>query len=368
MTVEQMVLDSQDMAPSISCLQRKNGSTFWMRLRHKASICFGSVLYLLVSSCGFAQEPAPLPQLHQENPRPIGKGLMRTENYRLGPVIPGLKQGAVPQGLAYSEKHNRIFISFYFDTRFPSSVSVIDGSSGKGIGTFALKESSTAYHYGHVGGVAVSDGFVWVSSNGKLYTYALPHTIKDAAGRELTPVRVTPTETNASFVTCYKSRLFVGEFAYGSRYKTKESHHTRDRTGAKQYAWVCVYHVNQIEGSPDYILSIRQKVQGICITDDHIFLSVSYGRRNRSIIAVHGNPLGERPHRTVTLDRGAAIPLWYLDGKNLLKEFDFPPMSEGLTMIHGKLAVLSESGAEKYQKGGLGPLDYIVLLDVEEYL
>jgi hypothetical protein len=43
-------------------------------------------------------------------------------------------------------------------------------------------------------------------------------------------------------------------------------------------------------------------------------------------------------------------------------------MSEGITMIDDRLAVLSESGAEKYQQGGLGPLDHIVLIDLEEYL
>ena len=37
-------------------------------------------------------------------------------------------------------------------------------------------------------------------------------------------------------------------------------------------------------------------------------------------------------------------------------------MSEGLTLIGQKLAVLAESGAEKYQRSGKGPLDYVVLL------
>jgi len=339
-----------------------------MKIRLNAFICFVSILYLLVSFDGFGQKPVLAPPLHQDNPRPIGQGLIRSENYQMGPVIPGLQQGAVPQGLAYSEKHNLIFISFYFDRPLPSSLSVIDGSTKKCIGTFALKESAIAYHYGHVGGIAVSDAFVWVSSNGKLYKYTLSDIITDYTMRALAPMRVTPTETNASFVTFYKNRLYVGEFAYGSRYKTKKSHHMEDRTGEKQSAWVSAYNTNEAGNTSEYILSIREKVQGICITDDHIFLSISYGRRNRSTIAVYENPLGEQPHKNIALDDGRTIPLWYLDGKNLIKEIDFPPMSEGVTMINGKLAVLSESGAEKYQNGGLGPLDYLILLDLEEYL
>jgi hypothetical protein len=42
-------------------------------------------------------------------------------------------------------------------------------------------------------------------------------------------------------------------------------------------------------------------------------------------------------------------------------------MSEGVTIINGKLGVLSESGAEKYQRGGLGHLDYIIFIDLEKY-
>jgi len=57
-----------------------------------------------------------------------------------------------------------------------------------------------------------------------------------------------------------------------------------------------------------------------------------------------------------------------LDGSKWLKSIDFPPMSEGLTDIDGKLAVLSESGATKYQKGGKGPVDNIILLDKKKLL
>jgi hypothetical protein len=50
----------------------------------------------------------------------------------------------------------------------------------------------------------------------------------------------------------------------------------------------------------------------------------------------------------------------------MIKEINFPPMSEGITIIDGKLAVLPESGAEKYQRGGLGPIDHIILMNLEE--
>ena len=338
-----------------------------MKVGYKVCLYLLAVFYLSLSSYGFTQEFPPVPQLHQRVPREISTGLINIKNHRLGPVIPGLQQGAVPQGLSYSKKYNLIFISFYFDKHIPSVVSVIDRSNNTAMGTFALKESVNSFHYGHVGGITVNDDFVWVSSDGKLYKYKISDITTNTPSRELVPVSATETETKASFVTYYQTVLFVGEFAYGSKYKTKNSHHIENRDGVRHYAWVCGYNVNKESNDLKYILSIRQKVQGICITDKTIFLSISYGRRNRSVIAIYKNPLQEQPHRTVTLENGLKAPLWYLDGKNIIREIDFPPMSEGITMIDGKLAVLPESGAEKYQRGGLGPLDHIILIDLEEY-
>ena len=339
-----------------------------MKVGYKVCLYLLPAFCLSLSSYGFTQESSPVPELHQKAPREISTGLINIKNYRLGPVIPGLQQGAVPQGLSYSKKYNLIFISSYFGKHIPSVVSVIDKSNNTSIGTFALKESVNSFHYGHVGGLTVNDNFVWVSSNGKLYKYKISDITNNTPSRALVPISATETETKASFVTYYQKILFVGEFAYGSKYKTKNSHHIENRNGVKHYAWVCGYSVNKERNGLKYILSIRQKVQGICITDKYIFLSISYGRRNRSIIEIYKNPLQEQPHRTVTLENGLKAPLWYLDGKNIIREIDFPPMSEGITIIDGKLAVLPESGAEKYQNGGLGPLDHIILIDLEEYL
>jgi len=56
------------------------------------------------------------------------------------------------------------------------------------------------------------------------------------------------------------------------------------------------------------------------------------------------------------------IPLRYLDGKNHIHTVEFPPMSEGIAYINDKLAILTESVAKKYQKGGKGPIDNIIYM------
>ena len=55
--------------------------------------------------------------------------------------------------------------------------------------------------------------------------------------------------------------------------------------------------------------------------------------------------------------------MWFLDGRNLVRENRFAPMSEGIALVGDKVAVLTESGAQKYQLLGKGPVDHLILYD-----
>jgi hypothetical protein len=314
---------------------------------------------------GIGQE---LPQLTQPTPRKLATTLTPESTYESGAVIPGLPQGAIPQGLAFSKQHNAILISHYFDKSWASCVSLIDSRSGKLVNVRALKEEDDAMHFGHVGGIAVSSKYFWIASDEYLYQYSLIDLLDDESDLPLVALYKNRVETEASFCTYYNGTVFVGEFAHGRKYPTHASHHLKDRKGILQYAWVCGYETGSGFAVPTSILSIPQKVQGIHLTDEFIFLSISYGRMNRSTISVYRNPLSDPPHKKVQLKENAAIPLWFLDGGNFVKSIGFPPMSQGLTDIDGKPAILSESGALKYQKFGKGPVDHIILIDKNELL
>jgi len=327
--------------------------------------CAVFVLLQLAVGPAIGQE---LPRLTQATPRKISVSLIPQSTYELGTVIPGLLQGAIPQGLAYSKQYNAILISHYFDKNWASCVSLVDNRTGKFVCARALKEADGTFHFGHVGGIAVSSNYIWISSGGHVYQYSLADLLDNKKVAPLVPLSQHKVETRASFCTYHNGILFVGEFAYGKKYRTHVSHHLKDTKGINKCAWVCGYEISKEFAVPTSILSIPQRVQGIHLTDEFVFLSISYGRKNRSTIAVYRNPLSDPPHKKVKLREGTFVPLWFLDGSNWLKSIDFPPMSEGLTDIDGKLAVLSESGATKYQKGGKGPVDNIILLDKKELL
>ena len=319
------------------------------------------LVVLLTSGVAFAQSPL----MTQATPRGFRQLKPPSVKFDFGPVIPGLRQNAVPQGIAYTREQNKVIISHYLENT-PSCLSVLDQSNGRMFASVLLKEAADKFHHGHVGGIAVLKDSLWVASDGSLLQYELAPLVSCQPPAAAVPVSKRSCETKAMFCTATDDKLFVGEFAYGRKFPTDPAHHVTDRKGVRKYAWVCGYSADDLFGKPRCVLSVRQRVQGMCVTADRVFLSLSYGRRNRSTIVVYRNPLREAAHSTATLRDGTKVPLWFLDGDNYLTEIDFPPMAEGIIMIGNRLAVLSESGATKYQPGGKGPLDVILLLDVSK--
>jgi hypothetical protein len=245
---------------------------------------------------------------------------------------------------------------------------MIDNGSNELVSVRALKEDDDTIHFGHVGGIAVNSKYFWIASDEHVYQYSLTDLLADDGDLPLVALSKNKVETEASFCTYYNGMVFVGEFSHGRKYPTHPSHHSKDRKGILKKAWVCGYEAGKGFAVPTSILSIPQKAQGIHLTDEFIFLSISYGRMNRSTISVYRNPFTDPPHRKVKLGENTAIPLWFLDGGNFVKSIGFPPMSQGLTDIDGKLAILSESGAIEYQRFGKGPVDNIILIDKNELL
>ena len=154
----------------------------------------------------------------------------------------------------------------------------------------------------------------------------------------------------------------------------------KNREGKKHYAWSVGYALDETaeneigadrwqEGmeyaTPDVILSITQKIQGMVVTENHIFLSQSHGRANNSTILQYQNVLSTTYHTTYKLN-GKDVPLWFLDGKVREKSVTAPPMSEGLAALDNKVYILFESAAEKYRLGGgKNPVDKIFTMDLQ---
>ncbi|WP_165452215.1 lamin tail domain-containing protein [Paenibacillus thalictri] len=295
-----------------------------------------------------------------------------------GPVIPGLKQGVVPQGAAYVPAKNWMLVSYYRSDGKPSGITVIDLATGRFVKALQFYENSTTPYTGHAGGLTVSQNRLWIASGSKVYPVALQAVIDTEDGDKLILSEQQKVETNASFVTYADGVLWVGEFAR-SDYPTDASHHMTNRDQTENPAWVAGYKLigdgidpAKLSGPdgvaiPDYILSIPKEIQGMAVAGNKIVLSRSYGRNNDSTLLVYNWSLTEAQHTQTAKFGAAAVPIWYMDGGNKLKSLTMPPMSEGIFERNGSLYVLFESGAQEYADGKY-PIDTMRLISMQSLL
>ncbi|TVY09725.1 hypothetical protein [Paenibacillus cremeus] len=296
-----------------------------------------------------------------------------------GPIIPALKQNAVPQGIGYIAEKNWIVVSHYREGGKASLLTFIDAGTGKLVKSGELYKDANTPYTGHAGGVTVSKKHVWVSSDGYAYELNLDDVVKSADQAKLVFSGSIKTDTRASLTTyAADGVLWVGEFAHGTDYPTSKTHYINSRDGKEHKAWAVGYKLDpetdllpaakKPQGSepavPDYILSLPDIVQGMAVLGDRIMLSTSNGRNAAGTLIEHQNPLSEKPHATVTIG-SQTVPVWFLDSKNRGSQLQTPPMCEGVVDIQGTLGVLFESGATEYRGNGSYPLDHMYMLKLE---
>lgn len=290
----------------------------------------------------------------------------------VGHQIPGLQDGAIPQGLAYLPDHNLLLISYYHTDGRPSVIRSMDWKTGEVKHSTELREMDSAPHCGHVGGIAADAVNLWIASDAYLYHYDLNDILEHDQAVATAAYKTEATE-EVAFCAVHNELIWAGEFALKNKYPTDPAHHLIDRTGASRGGWVSAHASDALQSTREparasHALSIPDKTQGIHFMDEHIILSRSYGRRGWSVIEVYKHPLSEEPHQIAPTSSGEDVPLWFLDGSNLLHAIALPPMTENIEMIDGQLVILFESGTKKYRKFGRDPQDHFMILNLNEWL
>ena len=82
--------------------------------------------------------------------------------------IPGLNDGFVCQGIAYSEEDERYFISGYMDDGTASRIYVTDENNRSH--HVSLEKKSGKAFSGHAGGIAYDSGMLYIANGGRIYT------------------------------------------------------------------------------------------------------------------------------------------------------------------------------------------------------
>lgn len=305
-----------------------------------------------------------------------------------GPVIAGLAQGLVPQGLTYYKKKDWLLtISYVDDGVRPGTITVTDRTTGELVKSVVLYNTDGTPYTGHAGGVTVSRDHGWVASENYLFSFNLRDLMEAENNGELQFTKQIPIPVEAAYTVYDEGILWVGEFYEASSYPTDSSHHIENRDGEMQYAWMIGFDlernndmlaVDHWNGSPDhiavpdYVLSTTGKVQGAIVqkvSQNGITLSTSYGRANDSVLYRYEYPLKEDPHAFVTVG-GKEVPLWFLDGHTAKprQSIEAIPMPEGIVEVQKELYVVFESGADKYRYTTTYPMDRMLKIDMKKLM
>lgn len=305
-----------------------------------------------------------------------------------GPVITGLAQGLVPQGLTYFTKKDWLLtISYVDDGVRPGTITVTDRTTGELVKSVVLYNTDGTPYTGHAGGITVSRDHGWVASENYLFSFKLSDLVEAENNGEIQFTRQIPLPVEAAYTVYDEGILWVGEFYQASSYPTDPSHHIENRDGEMHYAWMIGFDLERNNdmlaedhwnGSPDhiavpdYVLSTTEKVQGAIVqkaSQNGITLSTSYGRANDSVLYRYEYPLKEDPHAFVTVGE-KEVPLWFLDGYTAKprQSIEAIPMPEGIVEVQKELYVVFESGADKYRYTTTYPMDRMLKIDMKKLM
>lgn len=335
------------------------------------------VLVCLFSGCAFA-EPFVYTQesvtdsacTHTKYDSFYAKG-------ELSVLVPGLKQGFVPQGLSYLPKKNWMIIAGYSgNDNTSSTLFAVDLASGEMVREVMLQYADGSDYTGHAGGCAVTEKNIFIANNGHLYRISLEKFLALPASSFCAFDEEIPVPSRASYCGYADGVLWVGEFQYDPSYKTDRTHWYKNEDG-RYKAWLIGYELdsaqeNELKPSaltgetavPDFILSTTERIQGMTIRSNQFCLSQSYGRRNFSTLLRYQNVLDSAPLETIDLN-GHPVPLWCLNSAVLVDSLVMPPASECLVTVDGNLYVLFETAAQKYmdpENPSANPIDRLFCL------
>ena len=295
-------------------------------------------------------------------------------------TVPGLLEGVIPQGICYNALLDSYIISNYYeDGAFPSVITIVNAETGKLEKALFLQYDDDTDYTGHAGGVACSDEYIFISSDGQCFTISLEAIIKAENYERIRFESNFKLNTKGSFAAFSDDILWFGDFIESDD-KTKGSSTltTTLDNGETFYAYCEGYilenglpkfkRINSTQTGyiPDYYIAIPEQVQGMAFskTGDIIF-STSYGRKNNSEIHIYKDILISERVGTIDID-GNIIDLLACNNENKEKTITALPMSEGMTQSKYGVTLIFESGAEKYrQHRGKLPVDTTYIANIE---
>lgn len=283
--------------------------------------------------------------------------------------VPGLSGEFVPQGM--DRLQGGFVLSGYLSGSGAARLYLVEADGSARL--IRLRTKSGHALISHAGGVAVSGSFVYLAGgNGQCYVFAMEDVL-DPRQTAISVVGSFRTGNRASFCCMWGQSLLVGEYAYGQRYRTADSHHLTPPAGDRNTALVTAFPVDGdaplgVSERPEAAYSIPERIQGMSFSaDGRVILSASsaFGA-SQMYLYDFGGVLADR-QGIVWIDE-APVPLYYLDSDNCTGILHMPPHAEEITFRDGKLYILFESASRRFQYGKLVGGSYVYSLSLPEVI
>ena len=259
-----------------------------------------------------------------------------------------------------------------------SPIFAIDKNSGKVVKKVFLKNQDGTDYTGHTGGLTLWQNYIYLADGGENAILVFDYEqFKNASyGDDLVCIGAFSTETangdyvKPSCVDVYENSLIIGEFYREPQYNTHDSHKITTPNGDKNTALAVVFNLDQtltesfgINPTPVCAFSMREKVQGMILDGNKIYLSTSWGIAFSHIYVY--DITNATPTTKTVLER--EIPMAFLDGSCLIKDIKVPPMSEEIEIVDGKLYINCESASTKYIFGKFTGGKWCYATDLSKY-
>ena len=128
-------------------------------------------------------------------------------------TVPGLLEGVIPQGICYNALLDSYIISNYYeDGAFPSVITIVNAETGKLEKALFLQYDDGTNYTGHAGGVACSDEYIFISSDGQCFTISLVAIIKAENYERIRFESNFKLNTKGSFAAFSDDILWFGDF------------------------------------------------------------------------------------------------------------------------------------------------------------
>ena len=273
-------------------------------------------------------------------------------------VIPYSNKGYIAQGIAYDQESDNFYLTGYMKDGSASPILIVNKTTRKLVNAVRMTNPDGTDYCGHAGGLSVMNNKIYIAGSADSCFYVFNKNSVDKATRDSKiPYSQIVTLGNGissddgikvAYSTVHNGMIYAGEFYRNPNYILSESHKVQTADGL-QYALAVGFSLES-DGSakPQVAFSIPNQIQGMCFSDDAIYLTTSWALGKSKVYKYNFGSMTQAGTKEVC---GSSVPLYTLTLQNMSDCWILPPMAEEIEYVNGKFYVSNESASDKYVFG-----------------